>query len=424
MGLIYNEQHPTGKVALVLAAGNISSIAPLDMLYKLYAEGQVVIVKMNPVNDYLGPFLEEIFEQFIRAGYLRFAVGGKEVGQYLVEHGGVDEIHITGSVHTHDAIVYGTGEAGQARKARRDPILTKRLSSELGAVSPVIVVPSVWDEADIRYQAEHIATMKMHNAGYNCIAAQVVILPETWPQRDALISAIRDVLKNAPKRPAYYPGSQQRQQAAAQAHPQAEILDSRDVPTTLIAGLDPNAAEDVCFRDEAFGGVLSITSLPGSTPQEFLKNAVQFANDKLWGTLGANIIIHPQLLKTFGAELDEAIATLRYGAVAVNVWTGANYLITENTWGAYPGHTHEDVQSGMGIVHNTRLLDNVEKSVSYGPFYPFPRNLLKGEFHLSPKPSWFITNRQAHVIGRLIMYCEAKPSWIKLPGLFVAALRG
>ena len=54
--VFYKDPNPQGKVSLVLGAGNISSIAPLDMLYKLYADGEVVILKLNPVNDYLGPF--------------------------------------------------------------------------------------------------------------------------------------------------------------------------------------------------------------------------------------------------------------------------------------------------------------------------------------------------------------------------------
>ena len=40
-----------GKVALILGAGNIASIAPLDVFQKLFLENQVVILKMNPVND-------------------------------------------------------------------------------------------------------------------------------------------------------------------------------------------------------------------------------------------------------------------------------------------------------------------------------------------------------------------------------------
>ena len=46
-----------GKVALVLGAGNIGSISPLDALHKLFNENQVVMLKLNPVNDYLEPHL-------------------------------------------------------------------------------------------------------------------------------------------------------------------------------------------------------------------------------------------------------------------------------------------------------------------------------------------------------------------------------
>lgn len=424
MGMVYRQKPSEGKVALVLAAGNIASIAPLDMIYKLYAEGQVIIVKMNPVNDYLGSFMEEIFDEFVTAGYVRFAYGGAEVGDYLVRHEHVDEIHITGSARTHDAIVYGGGEEGAARKARREPLLNKRISSELGAACPVIVLPGDWTDADIHFQAQNIATMKMHNGGFNCVAAQVLILPENWAQGTKLIEAIRTVLKNAHPRPAYYPGSAQRQASAVAAHPQAELLNMRDVPTTLITGLDPQTREDVCFRDEAFGGVLSVVQLPGATPAEFLKNAVQFANDTLWGTLGANVIVEPKTQKALGSAFEDAIADLRYGAVAINGWTGTNYFVAECSWGAYPGHTYEDIQSGIGVVHNTLLFEKPEKSVVYAPFRPYPRTLLHGAFHLSPKPSWFITNKQAHVLGRQITPFEAEPSLLKLPRLFVAALRG
>lgn len=46
-----------GAVALVLGAGNQAAVAPLDVLHKLVAEDSVVICKMNPVNEYVGPFL-------------------------------------------------------------------------------------------------------------------------------------------------------------------------------------------------------------------------------------------------------------------------------------------------------------------------------------------------------------------------------
>ncbi|MDH3307876.1 MAG: aldehyde dehydrogenase family protein, partial [Acidimicrobiia bacterium] len=149
----------SGRVALVLGAGNISSIPPMDALSKLFIDNEVVVLKMNPVNEYIGPFLDEVFADFIARGYLRIVYGGGEQGKYLVHHALVDTVHITGSDKTHDAIVFGTGEEGEARKHAGDPILTKPITSELGNVSPVIVVPGPWSDADIEYQGRNIAAM-------------------------------------------------------------------------------------------------------------------------------------------------------------------------------------------------------------------------------------------------------------------------
>jgi len=68
---------------VVLGAGNVSSIGPMDTLYKLFAEGQVVILKMNPVNEYLGPFIDEAFAQ-------RYFPGASPLGGSLDIGNGVD----------------------------------------------------------------------------------------------------------------------------------------------------------------------------------------------------------------------------------------------------------------------------------------------------------------------------------------------
>lgn len=80
----------------------------LDILHKLIAEDEVVLVKMNPVNDYLGPLLTRAFAPLVDRGVLRFAYGGPEVGKYLVEHPAVDTIHLTGSEATYNSIVWGS----------------------------------------------------------------------------------------------------------------------------------------------------------------------------------------------------------------------------------------------------------------------------------------------------------------------------
>jgi len=427
MAVFYKQREPRGKVALVLGAGNIASIPPLDALYKLYAEGHVCLLKMNPVNDYLGPFFAEIFAPLIRDGYLRLAGGGADAGAYLCAHPGVDEIHMTGSDKTHDAIVFGTGEEGAARKRAGHPVNDKPISSELGNVSPTIVVPGPWSEADYQFQAAHIATQKMHNGGFNCIAAQVLVLPEGWEGTPRLLEQVRETLRGLAPRDAYYPGAGQRQRAFVEHHPDAELLDRTGesaAPRTLITGIDAGDRDDICFRAEAFAGVLAATTLPGADAAEFLRNAVDFCNDALWGTLGANILIHPKTAKELGPAFEQAIADLRYGCVAVNAWTGVGFLLAPASWGAYPGHARNDIQSGTGVVHNTFLFDKPQKSVVRAPFAPFPRSLATGEFTMLPTPPWFVTNKQAHNVGRRLVRFEVNPGMRHVLGIFADALRG
>ena len=423
----YREISARGKVALVLGAGNIASIAPLDVLYKMFADGMVCLLKMNPVNDYLGPFLEEIFSSMVAAGFIGFAYGGADVGAYLVAHEGVEEVHITGDYRTYDAIVFGTGEEGEKRRQRDEPLVSKRVTAELGNVSATIVVPGPWSEADIAYQAEHVVTQKSHNGGFNCVAAQVLVLPADWNRSVDFVAAVRGTMRSNQPRAPYYPGAAQRQSAAIAAHPDAELLDDPSdggLPRALITGLNAANKDEYCFSHEFFSNVLSVTTIPGKSAAEFLTAAVRFANENLWGTLGVNLIVHPKTMKELGPVLDEAIADLRYGCIGVNAWIGVGFLLSETPWGAYPGHARNDIRSGTGVAHNSLLFDKPQKSVVRQPFYPFPRNLLHGEMHLSPKPPWFVTNKQAHTVARRITHFEASPGFRHLPGIFLAALRG
>ena len=426
MATFYDEDEPEGAVALVLGAGNIASIPPLDVLYKLYAEGQVCVLKMNPVNSYLGPVFEEVFAEFVDRGFLRFVYGGADVGEVLTGHDLVDEIHVTGSGRTHDAIVYGGGAEGAARKGRDEPRIAKRVTSELGGVSPVLVVPGDWSEPDLDFQAEHVATQKMHNGGFNCIASQVAVLPRDWPQRDAFVHAVRRVLRELPDRPAYYPGAGDRVDALRAAYPETAERLGPTGARTLVADVPPDDA--YAFTEEVFGGALAVTSLPGGAadedPGDWLDRAVDFCNDDLAGTLGMTVLVHPRTLRRLGERFWDAVARLRYGTVGVNVWSGVGFLVAQASWGAFPGHTRDDIQSGAGVVHNAYLFSRPQKTVVQGPFAPFPRSLLLGETHTAPKPVWFVTNETAETTNRRLTHFTADPSPLKLPGIFASALRG
>jgi aldehyde dehydrogenase (NAD(P)+) len=70
------------------------------------------------------------------------------------------------------------------------------------------------------------------------------------------------------------------------------------------------------------------------------------------------------------------------------------------------------------------LFARPQKTVVKGPFAPFPRSILLGEKHTSPKPLWFVTNKTAETTARRLVRFAAQPSPLKLPGIFAAALRG
>ena len=421
VALFYKQNNPKGKVSLVLGAGNVSSIVPLDIFYKLYAEGEVVMIKMNPINDYLGPIFEKVFAPLIENGFIQFAYGGGDVGAYLTNHDLVDTIHITGSARTHDVIVFGGGEDGQMRKSENRPTLNKPVSSELGGISPTIVVPGPWSNADFNFQAENIATQKLQNAGHNCIATQVLIMPEEWEGTEKLLQEVEKVMTNTANRTAYYPGADDRQNAARE-HPNAKALDS-GVDRTIIYDVDTHINE-LCFTDEYFSPVLTTVSIPGHDPAAFLREAVKFANEKLDGTLGANIIIHPNTMKAHQAALDLAISDLRYGGIGVNTWCALAFLGGGAAWGAYPGHSMDDIQSGIGVVHNAFLFDKPQKTVATGPFRNFPRSVLSGDLHMAPRPPWFVTNKTAHKTAKRLTYLTGTGNLLRLPSIFAAALRG
>jgi aldehyde dehydrogenase (NAD(P)+) len=421
MAGFYRRQDPEGELALVLGAGNVSAIVPLDILDRMINCGEVVICKMNPVNEYLGPVFEDIFAQLIRDGYLAFAYGGGDVGEYLTRHDAVQAIHITGSARTHDLIVYGPGEEGQRRKAADDRVIDKPINSELGGVGGTIVLPGPWTDADFRYQAEHVATQKLHNSGHNCVASQVLILPADWDGSSRLLREVRQRLDTSEPRVAYYPGTEERLSGLQQAEPATEVLGG-DAKRLLAADVDP-AVDHYGFRTEFFAPALVTTSLPGGAA-EFLQRAVDFCNDRLYGTLSVNLIVDPKTRHKLGADFDRAVAALRYGGIGINAWSAAAFLIPRAAWGAYPGHSYADVQSGIGTVHNALMFDKPLKTVVSAPFRPFPRSLRGGENTSFPKPPWFLTNKTSESTARKLTEFTAAPSAAKLPALFTSALRG
>lgn len=416
-GLGQLDPSESGGIGLVLGAGNITSIPVLDVLYELIAFNRVVLLKVNPTQDALVPIYQRALQPLIEPGFLRIVTGAGDVGAYLTAHSAFSHVHITGSAATFDAIVWGPGAAGEKRKKAGTPQLDKPITGELGGVSPIIVVPGPWTKADLDYQAEHVVTMRLQNSGHNCISGQVVILSRDWNQKDDFLAALRRAYAKAPTRPVWYPNSDAKLDAAKAAYPDAEQYGSR-----MLVTIDENDDASVLENTEFFSPVLGVVELPGHG-QQFVDAAVAHANDKLVGTLGANVLIDPVTEDHLGEGFERAIADLRYGNIAINGWTGFSFTASTLSWGAFPGHTLEDVGSGIGIVHNGLLLDNVERSVLRGPFRPFPRSLGKGTFSILPKPPWFVTSRTATPVSEGFTKFLIDKNPIGLAKTLAAALR-
>jgi hypothetical protein len=398
------------KISLVLGAGNVSSVPFSDAIHKSLVCGHQVILKMNPVNAYLKPIFERAFAPLFQEGLLVAIEGDSQVGQALVDHPDVDDVHLTGSAHTHDRIVWGDDPREiLARKEAGTPRLTKPVTSELGNVSPWIIVPGVYSTKELTSQAMHLAASISNNAGFNCLATRVIVTCQNWPQRREFLRLLQQNLQSIPKRPAYYPGALERYRRFTQTNIDPD--DSGCLPYRLLESqsIDENP---LVFQEESFTCVCVETPLASQTASQFLDEAVALCNLRLPGTLCASVSFPKLFVEQKRRIISQALGTLRYGCVSVNQWSALAYSLLTPPWGGAPGASLEDAQSGIGQVHNTYLLERVEKTVLYGPLVNFP------------KPVWFPGHRNALRVGRELIGLYHQPSNYRLMKLFQHALIG
>jgi acyl-CoA reductase-like NAD-dependent aldehyde dehydrogenase len=394
----YKERNDHGKVALILGAGNASALQIADILYKLFIENHVVILKMNPVNSYLKPLLEKALSALTTRGFLYVISVGQLEGEYLCHHPIVEEIHLTGSGKTFEAIVFGSGTEGDKRKSQKNPLVKKPITGELGNITPVIIVPGPWTDDEIKEIAVKIVSWLSLNAGCNCFTPRVIIQHKEWIHHDKLVKAFCDVMKNLETRKAFYPGSMDRFSAFISAHPDAKQFGDTNpghLPWTFIKDVSSNNPDDICFNIEAFCSILTETSLEAANIPEFINKAVDFANNSLWGSLTATIFIHPKsiLNKEVSTSIQHAIKNLRYGTIGINEQGILAYAWGRSPWGAFPGHNLYDIQSGIGFINNYLMFDKPQKTVVYGPLKT-DTNLVSfkntPEFH--KKYTYFLAN--------------------------------
>jgi acyl-CoA reductase-like NAD-dependent aldehyde dehydrogenase len=420
----YQEKDRPGEVALVLGAGNVNSIPLADALYKLFVEKRVVLVKMNPVNAAVGPLFAEGFRALVEQGFLRIVYGGAAEGSYLCQHPSVDEIHITGSDKSFEAIVFGPGPDGALRKAARAPRTQKTVTGELGCITPVVIVPGPWTPAEIDYQADRLVSWLGVNAGFACNTPHLIVTHAAWPLRPAFLDALRKKMASMALPKAYYPGAKTVHQRFVDRHPEAELFGKppdgaarieETLPWTLIPSVSSENPDDICFTTEGFCSLLAETPIAAASVPEFLERSVDFLNNQVWGTLSAALFVHPASLKNpaDAAAVERALEGLHYGAVCVNQVTPFSYIQPVCPWGGFPGQPLEDIQSGTGWVHNTLMFEKPQKVVLRAPFVESPKS-----------PFLFHRAKLSHALARQLVDLEAAPSLWKFLGILYAVMRG
>ena len=398
------------KITLILGAGNVSSIPVLDALFHMIAYKSVIYMKLNPVNDYLLPIFTQVFEPFISRGYMIITEGDMEASKYLTQHEGFHHTHLTGSNFTYENIVYGKILNDKERSVKTLPKVNKKpITTELGNVTPIIVHPGNWSRSEIKHQAKKIVTAKLNNSGFNCIAAQVIVLPKDWKHTQKLKDDILFYLKKVGDTTSYYPGASENLDQLLETENYEQINNLSCNTPFLVSDLD---LEKEYANKEVWSTALYFKEIPYSSYENFCSNSIEYVNNELWGNLGVTVLIKNHKKKTNQSILNDYVENLNYGTVPSTEWSALGFVIPTLPWGGYPGNKDNDIQSGQGYVHNSLLFESPQKGVVYS------------RFRLSPiiDPPWFVTNKKAHRIFKNLTYYQATKSKINLVKLIFSTL--
>ena len=412
----YRAAAPEGALSAVLGAGNVASIPALDLLHECFVAGRACVLKMSPVNAYLGPLFEHVFAPVSALGGLGIVYGGAEAGKALLGSPHVDHVHMTGSIETHDAIVWGPpGSERSARMRAGRPLLQKSITSELGNVSPVVIVPGPYTEREMHDVTESIAGMLFNNASFNCNAAKLLVLPRDLAE--PVTSRLERLFIEQAPRPAYYPGAQARYAELTGKNAVGEVwkapAGAGELPWTLLTGLTPESQAE-SFQLEPFCPLLSVVEIDESEPDAYLQRAVRFLNERVWGTLNAMLFV-PSALEgdvSVEAAISRAVDELRYGTVAINYWPAIGYGTGTPPWGGHPSASLQDAQSGIGFVHNALMLEGIQKVVLRGPLRSFP------------KPFYYPSHRQLEPVARSLFAFESTGNALALLRTGFLGVRG
>jgi len=383
------ERKENGEVCVVLGAGNVSGLSLVDALHHIFINKSAVVIKHHPLREHLIKPYETILQPLIDRGFVTQVLDyGIPFTQKLISSQFVTHVHITGSFETCKAV---QKSLSLSRPTKSSSEIKSMVSGELGCVTPFVIAPGSYRRIELRNIAKMLVGAKKGNGGHICLSPQVLILPKGWKQSNRFRKFLLNEIKSQPTPPTYYPGIIQKRESLLKHYnslknktskARVQIIKTKDLKGNesevhdQLALIDcgcPDANEyyeDLALKFEAFGSVLAHFELPYDPDEkenDYLNSVVvPFLNNKsnIFGSLSCSLIVPSSL--THSESTQKAIASLKYGSIAVNS-TGFFAYFARSRGGVWGAHPHDITgQSGNSMIGNQYDLPGVEKTVVYG----------------------------------------------------------
>jgi betaine-aldehyde dehydrogenase len=280
-GPVTVRREPVGVVAAIVP-WNVPQFTIMTKLPAALVAGCTVVVKPapeTPLDSYL--LAELIDEADLPPGVVNFVPAGREVGEFLVSHPGVDKVAFTGSTAAGRRVGSICGQQ------------LKRCSLELGGKSAAIIL----DDADLAATVGWLEMASLMNNGQACVAQTRILAPRSRYDEtvDALAGMVAGLKVGDPADPTTQIGPlvAKRQQDRVEGY----IATGQDEGAKVVTGgsrasgtergwyVAPTVFADVdpamrIAREEIFGPVLSVIPYDGE------EQAIQIANDSDYGLAG------------------------------------------------------------------------------------------------------------------------------------------
>ena len=311
MGSLIVRSEGVGVVGAIVP-WNVPQFVTMSKLAPALLSGSTIVIKPSPETPLDAMLMAELLDEAgIPKGVVSVIPAGREVGEHLVRHKGVDKIAFTGSTAAGRTIASICGEQ------------LKRVSLELGGKSAAIIL----DDADLAATMEGLKFASLMNNGQACVAQTRILASRKNYATvvDALGEAVKGMKVGDPDDPTTEIGPlvAERQQervekyiALGQEEGARVVVGGNGRPQGFDKGwyVQPTVFADVTndmriAQEEIFGPVLAVI------PFDDVDDAVRIANDSEFGLAGSVWTGDPQ-----GVGMDVA-RRVRTGTFGVNQYT-------------------------------------------------------------------------------------------------------